>query len=121
MMENKKKKKSLSWEEFTKLGNPENAPEFEDDSDEEEKYDPSQDRVRIHLEKKGRRGKEVSIVRGINGDEEFIKELSKEIKRSCGVGGSVKDGEIIVQGNQRRKILEILVEKGYKNIKLAGG
>jgi translation initiation factor 1 len=116
---NKKKETSLSWNDFIKLGNPENAPDLP--KQEELKFDLSKEIIRIHLEKKGRGGKEVSIVKGFSGTEKMLNDLGKTIKKKCGVGGSVKDGEIIIQGNKRSMILKILNDLGYNNVKLAGG
>ena len=116
----KKKSISLNWDEFKQLGNPQNAPE-EEINNESEETDYSNDIIRIFLDRKARKGKEVTIVRGHSGDDEILKTLGKELKSKCGVGGTVKDGEIILQGNHRQKVMKILVDKGFKNVKLAGG
>jgi len=108
----------INWDDFQKMGNPENAPTL---SDEGPKFDPSKQNLRIHLEKKHRGGKEACIIKGFVGEEKILEELGKLLKIRCGVGGSVKDKEIIIQGNHREKILQILLEKGYKNTKKAGG
>ena len=115
-----KKDTNLSWEAFQSMGNPENAPEVENEGEETDKS--KFDNIRIHLEKKHRGGKPVSIVRGL-GDmpDDELKALGKLLKAKCGVGGSVKDGEIIIQGQNREKVLEILIKQGFKNIKMAGG
>ncbi len=79
------------------------------------------DIVRVWLDKKNRGGKEVSVIKGISGSDDELKILAKELKTKCGVGGSVKDGEIIIQGNHRDKIILLLSKKGYSNVKKAGG
>jgi translation initiation factor 1 len=115
-----KQETNLSWDAFKAMGNPANAPEMED---EKVDIDKKQfDSIRVHLEKKHRGGKAVSLIRGLEklpSDE--LKALGKKLKSKCGVGGSVKDGEIIIQGEHRDKIITILKTEGYKNIKKAGG
>ena len=114
-----KKETNLSWDDFIKMGNPDNAPEL---PEEKEDIDFSSFVIRVHLEKKGRGGKAVSLIRGLEDlAKEELETLGKELKSQCGVGGSVKNGEIIIQGEHRDKIIKILKEKGYKNIKKAGG
>lgn len=81
---------------------------------------PGKQDLRIWLEKNHRGGKEVSVIRNFVGTEEEMEKLCKELKTKCGTGGSVKFGEIIIQGDQRKKIGEILTKSGYK-FKMAGG
>ena len=81
--------------------------------------DPSQQQVRIHLDRKGG-GKIVSIVKGLEETMDVLMVIAKELKRGCGVGGSVKNGEILIQGNKREKIQQLLIKKGYA-VKLSGG
>jgi translation initiation factor 1 len=115
-----KKETNLSWNDFVKMGNPENAPEMPDEVN--TPLDLSSFTIRVHLEKKGRGGKAVSLIRGLEDlPDEELNNLGKHLKTKCGVGGSVKNGEIIIQGEHRDKIIAILTEKGYKNIKKAGG
>lgn len=76
--------------------------------------------LKVWLEKNSRGGKTVSIVKGFIGTESKLEELAKLLKTKCGVGGSVKDGEIIIQGEHRDKILKILADQGYQ-AKKAGG
>ncbi|MCB9202776.1 MAG: translation initiation factor [Flavobacteriales bacterium] len=71
-------------------------------------------------EKKGRAGKPVTIIDNFLGDDEQLKELAKHIKSKLGVGGSVKDNQIIIQGNHRDKIMDILKEKGFKTKRIGG-
>ena len=122
MMSDKEKKLvTLSWDDFQMLGNPENADEIVDENETSDVPINFDDKIRVLLDRKGRNGKEVSIVRGFLGDNNILKEIGKELKSACGVGGTVKNGEILIQGNHRKKILEILLKKGYKNTKLSGG
>ena len=74
--------------------------------------------MRILLDSKHRRGKSVTIVTGFVGKEDDLNELGKLLKVKCGVGGSVKDGEIIVQGDMRNRVLEILQKEGYKKVRI---
>jgi translation initiation factor 1 len=118
-MENNKLK-TLSWDDFKSLGNPDNAPEMPEDV-EKNIIKPSDHHLRIHLDKKQRGGKEVTLIRGFKGSEESLEDLEKTLKSKCGVGGGVKDGEILLQGNHRDKVLKLLLEMGYKQTKKAGG
>jgi translation initiation factor 1 len=76
--------------------------------------------VRIHRETKGRKGKGVSLIKGLNMPPADLKKLGSELKKKCGCGGAVKDGVIEVQTDDREKLRLLLEEKNYK-VKLAGG
>lgn len=99
--------------------NPDHEYEYENEN--QDAIDPSDQNLRVLIDRKKRRGKEVTLITGFIGPEEEMKELGKLLKQKLGVGGSAKDGEIIVQGNHREKVLEILKEKGFSKTKLSGG
>lgn len=81
---------------------------------------PERQELRVWLDRKSRAGKQVTLVKGFVGNEEELKTLAGMLKSKCGVGGSAKDGEIIIQGDFRDRITELLVKAGYK-AKKAGG
>jgi translation initiation factor 1 len=96
--------------------------DFEFDANEEQQDTPpnSEQRLEAHLDKKNRGGKIATIIKGFEGSDDDLKILAKQLKTLCGVGGSAKDGEIIIQGNFRDKIMDFLVKEGYK-VKRVGG
>jgi translation initiation factor 1 len=92
--------------------------EYSDDSQEETEILPNnQQRLRLNMERAGRGGKTVTLVKGFVGSEEDINALCKLLKQKCGVGGSVKGGEIIIQGDHRQRLDEILKNEGYTQTK----
>lgn len=98
-------------------------PDFEYDHQqehEEETLAPEEQDLRVIIDRKGRKGKIATLVTGFVGAEEDLKDLGKKLKSYCGVGGSAKEGEIIIQGDQAQKILNYLKKEGYK-AKQSGG
>lgn len=81
---------------------------------------PSVQTLEVHIEKKGRGGKAAVIVKGFNGNESALEELCKKLKTSLGVGGTAKDGEIIIQGDKRDKVMELLQKFGHKTKRVGG-
>jgi len=80
----------------------------------EESWQPSKETIYIYKDRKKRKGKTVSIVEGIKAPDDVLSQLAREMKTSCGAGGSVVDGEIIIQGDFQQKLKDILVKKGFK-------
>jgi translation initiation factor 1 len=93
---------------------------FDNVAAEPKTFPPAQQNLRVMLDKKQRGGKKVTLVTGFVGSQDDLNDLGKLLKTSCGVGGTVKDGEIIIQGDFRERVLGILQQKGYK-AKQAGG
>lgn len=79
---------------------------------------PARQRLRVALDRRNRGGKQVTIVADFVGDESDLKELCKMLKQRCGGGGSAKEGEIIIQGDFRDKVVQILTQAGYKARKI---
>ncbi|MET3875505.1 translation initiation factor [Chitinophaga sp. OAE865] len=78
---------------------------------------PAEQILRVTLDKKQRAGKVVTLITGFIGKEEDIQKLGKELKTKCGTGGSVKDGEILIQGDYKDKVIKWLLDWGYKRTK----
>lgn len=95
-------------------------PDFHYETEEEEDVSTlpaAQQKLRVQLDRKNRGGKVVTLVTGFVGTDDDLKELGKQLKSKCGVGGSAKDGEIIVQGDFKEKVVELLRKTGYTQTK----
>ncbi|MFN3405686.1 MAG: translation initiation factor [Cytophagaceae bacterium] len=96
-------------------------PDFEYKHNEEiqpDTIEASKQQLKISLDTKSRGGKQVTLIKGFIGKSEDLEELGKKLKQKCGTGGSTKDGEIIIQGDVRDKVLKFLTEMGYKAKKI---
>jgi translation initiation factor 1 len=92
----------------------------EEENTSQDTLEPAQQKLKVRLETKHRAGKAVTLVEGFIGSDEDREELGKKLKNFCGTGGSAKDGEIIVQGDQRDKVMQWLMKNGYKLAKRVG-
>lgn len=116
-MSNKKNspKSDDPWLVFSTLKNSDSS--LQDDTDEVNSVPANQQRLRMQIEKNHRGGKTVVVIKGFIGPEAQLQELAKQLKQHCGVGGSTKDGEIIIQGDQKDKLIKKLNSLGYKDVK----
>lgn len=95
--------------------------EFQTETEKEEKtLPPQQQKLYVSFDRKNRKGKSVTLVSGFTGLEEDLKELGKLLKTKCGVGGTARSGEILIQGDFRERVMEILKTEGYQ-VKRSGG
>ncbi|MBL7739238.1 MAG: translation initiation factor [Chitinophagaceae bacterium] len=94
---------------------------FEPEQENAETLPPAQQKLRIKLDTKQRAGKAVTLIEGFMGKQDDLEELGRKLKNFCGTGGAAKDGEIIIQGDQRDKVQQWLLKNGYSNSKKAGG
>ena len=95
-------------------------PDFTYETETEEQTEllpKAQQNLRVGIEKKNRGGKTATVVKGFTGPDDTLKELAKLLKTRCGVGGAAKDGEIIIQGDLREKVVELLKKEGYVRTK----
>jgi len=114
--------KKNDWKErlgVTYSTNPDYQYQLQDDT-EEETFPKDKQLLYISLDKRNRGGKTVTLIAGFRGTNDDLTALGKILKVKCGVGGSAKDSEIIIQGDFRQKILEILVKEGYTRSRVIG-
>ena len=95
-------------------------PQFQFQGNEfaQETLSPAQQKLKIRIDTKQRAGKAVTLIEGFSGKQEDLEELGKKLKSFCGTGGSAKDGEIIIQGDQREKVMQWLMKSGYTKSKM---
>jgi len=99
--------------------NPDFAYSF-DEEDEIETLPNHQQKLYVSIDRKQRGGKEVTLVEGFVGKEDDLKDLGKLLKSKCGVGGAVKDNEILIQGNVRDKVMDLLQKEGFVVVRKGG-
>lgn len=111
--------KSNDWKERLNIVYSTN-PDFNyqtEENEENETIEKNKQKLRVSIEKKGRGGKTVTLITGFVGKDDDLKELGKILKTKCGVGGSTKDGKIIIQGDFKQRIIELLKTEGYTQTK----
>lgn len=96
--------------------NPDYNYQYEDDGV-METLEPAKQKLTVRIDRHARGGKQVTLVTGFLGTGDDLAELGRKLKSSCGVGGSAKDGEIIIQGDFRDKVIELLQADGYRTVK----
>ncbi|MBQ0159067.1 MAG: translation initiation factor [Bacteroidales bacterium] len=94
--------------------NPDYQYQYEDDDIQPDTLPPAQQKLHVRMERSGRGGKTVTVVDNFVGTDDDLNALGKTLKTKCGVGGSVKDGQIIIQGDFRERIVTLLNDLGYK-------
>ncbi len=107
----------MDWKDklcFTYSTNPDFKPDRDEENEKHEAIPPSKQRLIVGIERKNRGGKCVTLVKGFVGTDEELEKLGKTLKTQCGVGGTVKNGEIIIQGEIKQKVASILQAMGYK-------
>jgi len=93
--------------------NPDFEYQYDDDTQQQETLPPQQQKLHVTLDRKQRGGKQVTLVTGFVGNDDDLDALGKMLKTKCGVGGNTKNGEILIQGDCREKVLTLLKAEGY--------
>lgn len=93
--------------------NPDFQYQYEDSGEQAETLPPSQQRLHVRMERSGRGGKTVTVVDNFVGTDDDLQQLGRTLKTKCGVGGTAKEGQIIIQGDFRDRIVTLLKELGY--------
>ena len=95
--------------------------EYEEENDDIITPDKKEQELKVMIDRKQRKGKSVTLITGFEGNDKDIKELTRELKSKCGVGGTTKNGEILIQGELKDKIYNLLINSGYSKTKKVGG
>lgn len=114
--------KSISWDDLKAMGDPSKAPDpIEEKKPKEMKKSKSKsDAVRVYVERKGRGGKTVTLIKGLSLAAPQLDDLCKKLKARCGVGGKREGRDIMIQGDQRKKVIDAMIKDGYTDVKNAG-
>lgn len=94
---------------------------YNEEDEEVETIEEQQQYLKVTIDKKQRKGKAVTIITGFVGSDDDLKTLGKQLKSKCGVGGSTKNNEILIQGELKEKIYQLLMDLGYTQTKKVGG
>lgn len=94
---------------------------YEHDEDVDDTLLPQEQELKVQIDRKQRKGKSVTLISGFVGHDDDLKDLAKTLKSKCGVGGSSKNGEILIQGEFKEKVYDLLILMGFKHTKKVGG